>query len=225
MGKAFKQALREYNWKKNFLVKRWKLRLRFALMGLIKCILRPRGRQGDLSSAKKILIVRNDRIGDMIATTALIRNLVRCGYSVYVSSRKPSLDIIQYNPHVSGTFVYDTSSVGAWIKAIRAIRKSKFDLAVDIRCNRYVDLANILFCSYIRAPMLAGFNKSSLATFNFPIPYYSPESHVTVQLRALLDQLRVTAPPAPCRATSPAAPICTCSACWRSGDPCRSYTC
>ena len=193
MGKTFKQTMREYNWEKNFLVRRWKLRMRFVLMGMIKCVLWPRRKKYDLSSVKKILIVRNDRIGDMIATTALIRNLAKCGYTVYVSSRKPSLDIIQYNPHVSGTFVYDDSSLGAWLNTIRAVRKEKFDLAVDVRCNRYVDIGNILFCSYIKTPILAGFNKSNLATFNFPIPYYSPESHVTEQLRTLLDQLHVTA--------------------------------
>ncbi|MFL9924517.1 glycosyltransferase family 9 protein [Herbaspirillum lusitanum] len=193
MGKTFKQTLREFNWEQNFLVKRWKLRMRYALMGLIKFVLWPRRKKYDLSQVKKILIVRNDRIGDMIATTALIRNLSRCGYTVYVSSRKPSLDIIRHNPHVSGTFVYDDSSLGAWLNTIRAVRKDKFDLAVDVRCNRFVDIKNIVFCSYIKTPILAGFNKSDIATFNFPIPYYSPESHVTVQLRTLLDQLHVKA--------------------------------
>jgi ADP-heptose:LPS heptosyltransferase len=193
MGKTFKQTMREFNWEKNFLVKRWKLRMRFALMGIIKFVLWPRNKKYDLSSVKKILIVRNDRIGDMIATTALIRNLSSCGYTVYVSSRKSSLDIIQHNPHVSGTFVYDDSSLGAWINSIRAVRKDEFDLAVDVRCNRFVDIKNIVFCSYIKTPILAGFNKSDIATFNLPIPYYSPESHVTVQLRTMLDQLHVIA--------------------------------
>ncbi|WP_432240767.1 glycosyltransferase family 9 protein [Herbaspirillum robiniae] len=195
MVRTFKQAMRELNWERNFLVRRWKLRMRYALMGMIQCILRPRRKLHDLSlssSVKKILIVRNDRIGDMIASTALIRNLSRCGYEIHVSSRQPSLAIIEHNPHVSGTFVYDDSSLGAWLNTIRTIRKEKFDLAVDVRCNRFVDLKNIVFCSYIRTPILAGFNKSNFATFNFSIPYYSPESHVTVQLRTLLDQLHVT---------------------------------
>jgi len=193
MGKTFKQTLREYNWEKNFLIRRWKLRMRFALMGMVKWIMRPRRNAPSLSAARKILVVRNDRIGDMIATTALIRNLVRCGYVVYLSSRKPALDIIKHNAHVSGTFTYDDSSIGAWLQSMRAVRREKFDLAVDVRCNRFVDLKNLLFCSYIRTPILAGFNKSSLPTFNYPIPYYSPESHVTVQLRTLLDQLQVPA--------------------------------
>lgn len=193
MGKTFKQTLRECNWEKNFLIRRWKLRMRFAFMGMVKWIMRPRRKNPDLSAARKILIVRNDRIGDMIATTALIRNLARCGYEVYLSSRKPALDIIEHNPHVSGTFVYDDSSIAAWLRSIRAVRKEKFDLAVDVRCNRFVDLKNLVFCSYIRTPILAGFNKSSVPTFNLPIPYYSPESHVTVQLRTLLDQLPVMA--------------------------------
>lgn len=193
MGKTFKQTLRECNWEKNFLIRRWKLRMRFALMGMVKWIMRPRRKNPDLSAARKILIVRNDRIGDMIATTALIRNLARCGYVVYVSSRKPALDIIKHHPHVSGTFVYDDSSVGAWLQSMRAARRERFDLAVDVRCNRFVDLKNLLFCSYLRTPILAGFNKSSLPTFNHPIPYYSPESHVTVQLRTLLEQLQVRA--------------------------------
>jgi len=193
MGKTFKQTLRECNWEKNFLMRRWKLRMRFALMGMVKWVMWPRRKKHDLSSARKILIVRNDRIGDMIATTALIRNLARCGYVVYLSSRKQALDIIEHNPHVSGTFVYDDSSMAAWLASIRAIRREKFDLAVDVRCNRFVDLKNLVFCSYIRTPILAGFNKSSVPTFNISIPYYSPESHVTVQLRTLLDQLQVTA--------------------------------
>ncbi|WP_343742935.1 glycosyltransferase family 9 protein [Herbaspirillum huttiense] len=192
MKKTFKQALRECNWERNFLIKRWKLRMRFALMGMVKWIMLPRRTTPDLSAGRKILVVRNDRIGDMIATTALIRNLARCGYAVYLSSRKPALEIIKHNPYVSGTFAYDDSSVGAWLRAMRAVRRERFDFAVDVRCNRFVDLKNLLFCSYLRTPILAGFNKSSLPTFNYPIPYYSPESHVTVQLRTLLEQLQIT---------------------------------
>lgn len=193
MIKTLKQTLRRLNWEKNFLVKRLKLRMLFALMGTAKWIMRPRSRSVDLSSARKILVVRNDRIGDMIATTALIRNLVKAGYQVHLSSRKAALDIIAHHPGVSGTFVYDDSSVGAWLRSLRAVREEKFDLAVDVRCNRFVDIPNLLFCSFIRTPILAGFNKSSVPTFNVAIPYYAPESHVTVQLRTLLEHLGVAA--------------------------------
>jgi ADP-heptose:LPS heptosyltransferase len=127
----------------------------------------------------------------MIVTTGLIRNLHESGYDVYVSSRTFSLDIIKHNPYVKGTFIYDDSSFKHLYKSIKNVRKEKFDLAVEVRCNRMIHLSNIIFCSYVKTKILVGYNKSSLPSFNISIPYYQPNDHVTNQLLCFLNLLKI----------------------------------
>ncbi|MCO6524106.1 MAG: glycosyltransferase family 9 protein [Candidatus Schmidhempelia sp.] len=191
MKQSLKQTIRELNWKRNFATKRLRLRLRFSFYNLIKFLFIRRYKQYNLESIKKILIIRNDRIGDMVATTGLIRNLAISGYEVYVSSRKQSLAIIKHNPYVKGVFIYDDSNIKNLYKSIKEARKEKFDLAIETRFNRFLDIHNLVFCSFMRTNILAGFCKSNISSFNLSINYYHPNNHVTSQLIRILDLLDI----------------------------------
>lgn len=185
------QKLRELNWKRNFAAKRLKLRIEFLFFSLIRLALPRKIKEYDLSKIKKILIIRNDRIGDMVVTTSLIRNLAKSGYSVYVVSTKSALDIVKFNPYVKGTIIYDNSTFLNWIKSIVRVRKESFDAAVEIKFIRCFDMKNMIFSSYVKTPILIGFNKSSIKSFNLSIPHYLHNSHVTVQLKQVLEALNV----------------------------------
>lgn len=191
MNQYLKQTIRELNWKRNFAKKRLRLRLKFFSYNLIKFLFIRRYNQYNLDAIKKILIIRNDRIGDMIATTGLIRNLAISGYEVYVSSRKQSLDIIKYNPYVKGVFIYDDSNIKSLYQSIKQARKEKFDLAIETRFNRFLDIHHLLFCSFMRTNILAGFCKTNIPSFNLSINYYCPNNHVTLQLIKILELLNI----------------------------------
>jgi ADP-heptose:LPS heptosyltransferase len=94
---------------------------------------------------KKILVVRNDNIGDVICSTpaiqALRENFPEAYLAVLVASY--SEEAILGNPHVDEVFVYDKYKHGkyrsrwvAWwnqYKVLRSVRKKGFDLAIGLR--------------------------------------------------------------------------------------------
>jgi ADP-heptose:LPS heptosyltransferase len=188
---SLNQNLRELNWRRNFALKRLKLRIKFLFFSLIRLFLPYKTTEFDLSKAKKILIIRNDRIGDMVVTTSLIRNLAKSGYSIYVVSTKSALDIVKFNPYVKGTIIYDNSTFFNWIKSIVRIRKECFDAAIEVKFIRCFDMKHMIFCSYIKTPILIGFNKSNIKSFNLSIPNYLHKSHVTVQLKQILETFNI----------------------------------
>ncbi|QIQ21210.1 glycosyltransferase family 9 protein [Zophobihabitans entericus] len=188
---SLKQKVRELNWKRNFAVKKLRLVLKFKFYKFITLFFPRRSKDFDLKSCKKVLLIRNDRIGDMVATTSIIRSLANAGYDVYISSRKSSLDILEQNPYIKGSFVYDDSSLIKLFSSIKTIRKERFDIAIEMRFNRFIDFKNLTFCVYTNTTILAGFNKSSIPAFNISIPYYEPNKHVTNQLGLVLDLLNI----------------------------------
>lgn len=188
---SLKQKLRELNWKRNFAEKRLKLRIKFSLFYLIKLFLPCKNNEFDLSKVKKILIIRNDRIGDMVVTTGLIRNLATSGYQLYVVSTKPALDIVKFNPYVTTTIIYDDSTFFNWLKSIARIRKESFDAAIEMKFIRIFDMKNMIFCSYVKTPILIGFNKSNIQSFNLSICNYPHAKHVTEQLKQILETFNI----------------------------------
>ena len=189
---SLKQSLRELNWKRNFAEKRLKLRIKFLLFYLIKLFLPYKTNCYDLSKVKKILIIRNDHIGDMVVTTGLIRNLAKSGYQLYVVSTKHALDIVNFNPYVTGTIIYDDSTCLNWLKSIARIRKESFDAAIEMKFIRMFDIKNMIFCSYVKTPILIGFNKSNIQSFNLSICNYPYAKHVTEQLKQILKIFNIT---------------------------------
>lgn len=93
----------------------------------------------------KILVVRNDNVGDVICSTpaiqALSENFPKAYIAILVASY--SKDAIIGNPYIDEVFVYDKYKHGkyksrwaAWwnqFKILRSLRKKKFDLAIGLR--------------------------------------------------------------------------------------------
>lgn len=173
-------------WKLRFINKKLKLNWSYFKFSVLKKFLPKREKPADFSKVKKILIVRNDRHGDMIATTGLIRELAKAGFEVYVSSEKSSLDIIEHNPYVKGAYPYKEKSLKDLFQSIRAIREHEFDAVIDLKYCRGVYKKNIFFCSFVKSPILIGFNKSNIPAYNVSIPYYEQTAHVTTRLPYIL---------------------------------------
>lgn len=77
---------------------------------------------------KKVLLVRNDRVGDMILTTPLIAALKKAGIQrLGVLASKSNQAVVLSNPHVDEVVVYDGSrSNGAPLEC------EPYDLAIDL---------------------------------------------------------------------------------------------
>ncbi|MEW6088954.1 MAG: lipopolysaccharide heptosyltransferase II [bacterium] len=78
---------------------------------------------------KKILVLRHDRIGDMILSTGIFHALKKKYPDAYiiVLASKTNSDIIQNNPDVDEILIYKGIK-----QFIKEIRKKKVDLAVDL---------------------------------------------------------------------------------------------
>lgn len=102
-------------------------------------------RRYDPESVKKILLVRNDNIGDVICSTPAIEAVRRAFPQAYVAILVAgySLEAIEGNPHVDEIYVYEKAHhhpevpkpVSLWRqwKVLQAIRAQGFDLAIGLR--------------------------------------------------------------------------------------------
>ncbi|MWP46399.1 glycosyltransferase family 9 protein [Gilliamella sp. Pas-s27] len=187
----FKQKLRQLNWKRNFITKKIKYILYIKVLFIFTIFLKKKKTLFNTSKIKKVLVIRNDCIGDMIVTTPFIRYLADKGYEVYISSRKSSLEILDNNPHITGCFLYNDKSLGKLINSLKMVRKYEFDLAIDARFHRRLDIKHLFFCCFVRSTHLLSYNKSNIKSFNISLPYYQPEDHVTNQLKYYLTYLNI----------------------------------
>lgn len=183
---SLKHSVSKLIWNLRFFNKKLKLHWAYFKFTLIKKLLPKKQKAVDFSHVKKILIVRNDKHGDMIATTGLIRELSKAGFDVYVSSEKASLDIIEFNPYVKGVFSYQDKKLKDLFRSIKNIRQESFDAVIDLKYCRGVYKKNIFFCSFVKSPILIGFNKSNIPSYNVSLPYYELSAHVTTRLPPLL---------------------------------------
>lgn len=189
--KGLKQKFRQINWKRNFLFKKLKYFIKLKIISFLMFLFFKRKSKPNLKVLKKVLVMRNDCIGDMIVTTPFIRSLSKAGYEVFVSSRKTSLEIVNNNPYVSQTLLYNDRNFFELIKTIRLVRKHQFDLAIDVRFHRKLDLKHLLYCCFIRTSNLLSYNKSNMKPFNISLPYYESKAHVTNQLKYYLSYLNI----------------------------------
>jgi len=98
---------------------------------------------------------------------------------------------VKFNPYVTGTIIYDDSTFLNWIKSIARIRKESFDAAIEMKFIRFFDMKNMIFCSYVKTPILIGFNKSDIQSFNLSICNYPHANHVTEQLKQVLELFNI----------------------------------
>ncbi len=160
--------------------------LRLPFIFLLKCIYPPR--KGLNASFAKILIVRIDRMGDLILTLPLIDNLKlafpEAAISIVVRPYLKELaSLIKNIDHIE---VYDKI-----IPVAAKVRQAGYDLAIDMHCDYRLDSA---FLAYISAaPVRAGFRfgfKEAFFTYTVDPRRFPDKSMVQLNLE-LLKGLRI----------------------------------
>ena len=115
----------------------------------------------DINNAKRILITRTDRLGDVVLSTPVIR-LIRKKYpEAYVAFmvRPENRDVVRNNSHLNEIIIYDkygaqksfidTLKFSLWLK------KKKFDMAIALHPTNRVHL--MMFIAGI--PIRAGYDR------------------------------------------------------------------
>lgn len=122
---------------------------------------------------KKILIVRMDRIGDVVLSTPAIKS-VRDAYPdshITVLVRPYARDIVEENPYINEVLTYDKhrSEKNLWgnIKFILNLRKKKFDLAIILHPKNSAHLLSFL----AGIPKRVGYDKKLGTLLTTKIPH------------------------------------------------------
>ncbi|MCG2714337.1 MAG: lipopolysaccharide heptosyltransferase II [Candidatus Omnitrophica bacterium] len=99
---------------------------------------------------QRILIVRTDRIGDVVLSTPVIKALRQRYPQAYISMMVApyALEIIEGNPYLDEVIVYDKGGLHkSWLRSLKfasRLKKKKFDLAVILHPTNRVHLLTFL---------------------------------------------------------------------------------
>lgn len=102
----------------------------------------------ELSRVRKLLILRYDRLGDMIVTTPIFRNLKRLHPNLHIGvfTSLSNAELIRYNPNVDSIYVLYTNWFKLWGEIVRA-RRDGYDVILNFIFNRTTSggiLANLI---------------------------------------------------------------------------------
>jgi len=91
----------------------------------------------DIHKVRKLLILRYDRIGDMIVTTPVLRKLKQENPSLYIGvfASPSNAEIIKHNPYVDRIY-FLLSNWGALVREVLAIRREKYDVVLNFVFNQ-----------------------------------------------------------------------------------------
>ncbi|MBP7216045.1 MAG: lipopolysaccharide heptosyltransferase II [Candidatus Omnitrophica bacterium] len=102
-------------------------------------------------SCTKILIIKLGSLGDVILSTAALRQIRRkfsVGYSISLLVGAEAKDIVLRCPYVDEVIVYDYKHTDAgwrgFLKVVQSLRKKDFDIVVDLQNNRLSHMASFL---------------------------------------------------------------------------------
>lgn len=109
-----------------------------------------RGSQNSGKQYRRILVVRTDRIGDVLLSTPVIKALRRKYPQAYISMMVAAhaKDIVEGNPYLDEVIVYDKDGKHkSWLRTLKfagRLKKKKFDLAVILHPTNRAHLLTFL---------------------------------------------------------------------------------
>ncbi|MBI4042628.1 MAG: glycosyltransferase family 9 protein [Deltaproteobacteria bacterium] len=126
---------------------------------------------------RRILLVSTTAVGDTLLSTPAIR-AARENFpdaQLFLLCHERSFDLVKYNPHLQGIFLYRGKSKGN-LRLVRKLKRYSFDASVILHGN---DPEAVAICCFSRIPMIAGNAQSRLAlALTHPIPKPSPHTHL-----------------------------------------------
>jgi len=88
----------------------------------------------DLKKSKRVLILKYDRIGDMVVTTPIFREL-KTAYpdiSISVLASEVNKDVIRYNPYIDKIYTNYKNSIFNDLPTLLKLRKKNFDVCIEL---------------------------------------------------------------------------------------------
>lgn len=123
--------------------------------------------------AKRILITRTDRLGDVVLSTAVVRHLKKLYPSSYIAFmvRPENKDVVLNNPDLDEVIVYDKKgkekSFLNTIKFALSLKKKNFDIGIALHPTNRVHI--IMFLAGI--PLRIGYDRKMSMLLNKRVPH------------------------------------------------------
>ena len=88
----------------------------------------------NLKKSKKVLILKYDRIGDMVVTTPIFRELKNAypNISISVLASEENKDVIRYNPYIDKIYTNYKNSILKDLPTLLKLRKKSFDVCIEL---------------------------------------------------------------------------------------------
>jgi heptosyltransferase-2 len=85
----------------------------------------------------RVLLIRYERIGDMIMATSLIRNIAKAlpGGKVDVLATPTTAPVLEGNPYVGNVLVLERKSIRSYREVMKRLRRERYTVMVDGRIN------------------------------------------------------------------------------------------
>ncbi len=121
-----------------------------------------------MSKKKRFLVVRQDRIGDVVLSTPVVRELKKKFPDAFIAVlvSKYTSDIYEHNPYVDKilyTDDYDDGSFSAFVKKVKELRSYKFTHSFSLLPQSRINY--LLFCAGIPYRMSEGVRLYQFLTF------------------------------------------------------------
>jgi len=88
----------------------------------------------DLKKSKRVLILKYDRIGDMVVTTPIFRELKNSypNISISILASKENKDVIRYNPYIDKIYTNYKNSILMDLPTLLKLRRKSFDVCFEL---------------------------------------------------------------------------------------------
>jgi len=101
---------------------------------LLRLLTKKKNLPFDLKKSKRVLILKYDRIGDMVVTTPIFRELKTAypNISISVLASEVNKDVIRYNPYIDKIYTNYKNSIFNDLPTLLKLRKKNFDVCIEL---------------------------------------------------------------------------------------------
>jgi len=101
---------------------------------LLRLLTKKKNLPFDLKKSKRVLILKYDRIGDMVVTTPIFRELKNTYPNIRISvlASKENKDVIRYNPYIDKIYTNYKNSILKDLPTLLKLRKKSFDVCIEL---------------------------------------------------------------------------------------------
>jgi len=140
----------------------------------------------------KVLLLRQDRIGDVLISTAIVHALAKAkpGWRLDMLFGQSNTKVLDNDPVIAKRWLYD-KKIGSTIKLIRSLRREHYDIVIDLMDNSSATSTSLL--ALVGGAINVGLEKNNGFVYDILVPM-RPRSttHILDRLADMLPPLGVT---------------------------------